>query len=288
MSNSTAATKQPAPLRADNNVTVRFEEVTPEQAAAYLSRNKLNRAMRSAAVEAYARDLERGFWQVTGESIKFDWNGNLLDGQHRLAAVVRSGVTTTMLVAEGLDPSVQQVIDVNVRRSAGDALRLLGIEVNVMELASVARIAIMRDRGQLTLYGSASALVSHADIHRWAIDHPEAQESVAYARRVFIRLGGSPSPVGYAIWRLEQISAEDTMTFFDSLVGYATSGEGDPRLALLRALQAYRDTRIGRRSGAQIGLIFTAWNAWRENKTIKGQLPLTDKKNRALTIPEPI
>ena len=50
--------------------------------------------------------MQNGEWKLNGKSICFDWNGRLLNGQHRLSAVVRSGVPLTTLVVRGLDPAL--------------------------------------------------------------------------------------------------------------------------------------------------------------------------------------
>ena len=45
-----------------------------------------------------------GNGQTSGLSIQFDWDGRMIDGQHRCEAGIESGVTIRMLVVKGLDP----------------------------------------------------------------------------------------------------------------------------------------------------------------------------------------
>ena len=59
----------------------------------------------------YAADMKAGRWQLNGEAIKFDKNGHLLNGQHRLHAVVRADTTIQMLVISGLDPETRTTMD---------------------------------------------------------------------------------------------------------------------------------------------------------------------------------
>jgi hypothetical protein len=263
-----------------------WELVTPERAAELLETNTANRGLRLEAVHAYARDIAEGRWMVTGESIKIDWTGRLIDGQHRLAAVVEAGVPVSMLVISGLDPIVQRVIDVNVRRTAGDALRMLGVERNVYEVASAARLAIVFDRGDARRYGTIRSTTSHAEIFAWVEAHPEIDEAAQLARRLFTRLQVPPSPLTYAIWRLSQINAVDTLEFFQSAAEYATTGEGDPRAALLR-VYATDTHRIARRPLTIVGVTFAAWNAWRDKQKVKS-LPLVDAKGNAMLIETPV
>lgn len=84
-----------------------FETITPEKAALYLKKNKGNyRAMVSRVVARYANDMATGRWETNGEPIQFDSDGFLVNGQHRLAAIVRAGVPIMMLVVRGVDSSV--------------------------------------------------------------------------------------------------------------------------------------------------------------------------------------
>lgn len=77
--------------------------ITPELAKKYLERNYNNyRRASSSTVTAYAEDMQNGSWELNGESIKFSENGSLIDGQHRLMAVVKAGVGVPMLVVTGV------------------------------------------------------------------------------------------------------------------------------------------------------------------------------------------
>ena len=69
-------------------ITVNQETITPELAAEFLKKNKSNRPLSSKHVIALAGSIERGEWMFTGESIKFSESDTLLDGQHRLSAIV--------------------------------------------------------------------------------------------------------------------------------------------------------------------------------------------------------
>ena len=263
-----------------------WENITPERALELLESNTGNRGMRPRAVAAYARDLLEGRWMVTGESVKVDWTGRLIDGQHRLQAIMAAERPVQILVVTGLDPAVQRVIDVNVRRSAADTLKLLGVERNIYEVASAARIALAWESGTMTRYGTLGMSASHAEIYQWVQEHEEIIDAAADARRWFNRLNMPPSPLTFALWQLSKIDADQAQEFFNSTVEYATQGQGDPRAALLRALNN-NETRLGRRPATLVGLIFAAWNAWRDNQKVQ-VLPLVDSKGRALTIQVPV
>ena len=66
--------------------------ITPGDAEQMLESNEANRNMRARVVSAYARDMETDRWLVTGETIKIGRHGELLDGQHRLQAIIQNAV----------------------------------------------------------------------------------------------------------------------------------------------------------------------------------------------------
>src|SRR3954469_22575211 len=99
------------PLRAMPAPDVSIETITPEKAAKWLAHNPANRNLADARFGAFAAAVLRNEWRLHGESIKFDLNGDLLDGQHRLAAVVKSGVTIQSVVVRGVPRDDQKTID---------------------------------------------------------------------------------------------------------------------------------------------------------------------------------
>jgi hypothetical protein len=73
--------------------TVQIIDVDPATAESWLAKNPNNRNLRVPVVQSYARDMVSGNWMLNGETIKFDQSGKLIDGQHRLSAVVTADVT---------------------------------------------------------------------------------------------------------------------------------------------------------------------------------------------------
>lgn len=97
-----------------------FENVTPEQAQKLLDSNKNNRTLRGARVARYAADMRKGHWRITGETIRLDEKGELLNGQHRLESIVRSGVPADLLFISGISASTMLVQDTGLAKTDGD------------------------------------------------------------------------------------------------------------------------------------------------------------------------
>lgn len=269
----------------------RWETIDPDTARTYLDENDANRGLRARVVNAYARDMGHGAWAVTGETIKFSKTGELLDGQHRLSAIIESGTSQWMLVVRGLEPATKGIIDTGAPRSAGDALKLVGLDAgNPYAVAAAARLLVLWRTDRLRTMSSGlrhEDRATHGEIIEMVRQEPDILDAVSDAYRDYERTGLPTGPAAMARVVLHGIDAKDAALFFESLAGYATEGSTDPRAVLLYTVRQMRALGQMRKPGEAIGLIFSAWNAWRDKQKIK-TLPTKDNKGRALPIPTPI
>lgn len=128
-------------------------DITPEIAERTLEKNKNNRAMRRSTIQSYAAAMRAGLWRENGEPIILGDGDCVLDGQHRLAAVVESGVTQRMLVVTGVPSSTRTTIDTGLRRSSSDILGVEGIP-NARNVAACLTSAINSVAGQKLKLGT--------------------------------------------------------------------------------------------------------------------------------------
>jgi hypothetical protein len=101
-------TSAKAEKRENMIVSSAVEMITPETAKLYLENNQDNRPVRLAVVEKYAADILAGRWQLTHQGILLDARGYLIDGQHRLLAVLKANKPILVLVtrdSRNLSPS---------------------------------------------------------------------------------------------------------------------------------------------------------------------------------------
>lgn len=96
--------------------------VTPEYASELLKFNTNNRPLRNSVVEKYAKKMRNREWVLSNDAITISKGNVLLNGQHRLSAVVQSGTTCPFLILYGADESAYDIMDKPVVRSMGDAL----------------------------------------------------------------------------------------------------------------------------------------------------------------------
>ena len=104
------------------------KKVTPKLAREYLKSNWKNRTIRPSQVGQIATDIREGRWELNGEALKFDVDGNMIDGQHRCLAIIESeteGVQT--LVVTGLPRKVQRTLGGAISRNFADELTMRGV-----------------------------------------------------------------------------------------------------------------------------------------------------------------
>ncbi|MBX7224108.1 MAG: hypothetical protein K1Y36_29600 [Blastocatellia bacterium] len=102
-----------------------LQTVTPRLARQWLDLNSNNRPLSRAYVEELARALRSGQFRTTHQGLAFDTQGRLRDGQHRLTAIVETGIAAEMLVSTGLTETELQAIDDGRRRTAQQVLSML-------------------------------------------------------------------------------------------------------------------------------------------------------------------
>lgn len=105
--------------------------VTPAVAERWLRVNGRNRPVRKDVVKAYARDMLNKVWAPTHQGVAFNDQNQLIDGQHRLHAIVLSGVTVRMMVTFGLPSKIEgkemttmDAVDRGATRSVADQLTI--------------------------------------------------------------------------------------------------------------------------------------------------------------------
>src|SRR5262245_13129516 len=95
--------------------------MNPTLAADWLARPwERQRRVSQAAVDRYAQAMTEGRWMEPSlDPIALTPDGRLLNGQHRLSAVIAADWSGDMLVARDVDPALFGVIDTGRRRLAG-------------------------------------------------------------------------------------------------------------------------------------------------------------------------
>ncbi len=127
-------------MKTTNKIESKIMLVTPQMAKEWLDKNLSNRNISIMIVNRYANDMKAGKWAVSPHGIVFDPDGNLLDGQHRLCAVIESGCPVKMVIITGADPGSKWFIDIGRKRGGNAVAEMLGVKNSSGISAMVQRI----------------------------------------------------------------------------------------------------------------------------------------------------
>ena len=92
--------------------------ITPKIAEYLISNNwPENRKLSETTYKKYAVDIKNGNWKLNGEAVIFTKTSKLVDGQHRLWAVIEAEAPFTTLVTFGVEEDAFSTIDSGYTRS---------------------------------------------------------------------------------------------------------------------------------------------------------------------------
>lgn len=108
--------------------SITLEVINPQKAHEYLATNVLNRTLKEKVVKRYASDMEKGQWIAGSSTITFDIEGHLIDGQHRLQAIILSNTDQKFFVARGVHHDAQLFgIDKGAIRTSANTFQIRDI-----------------------------------------------------------------------------------------------------------------------------------------------------------------
>lgn len=122
-----------------SNLSVDLVYITPQVAQKYLSHNTQNRKESPRNVNFLVDQMKKGLFLENGESIVFDVNNNLTDGQHRLMAILKSGIPYHIPVVRGVQKNTMATYDTGKNRSSIDILNLNGFK-NATNLSALVKL----------------------------------------------------------------------------------------------------------------------------------------------------
>lgn len=251
--------------------TVEILDVTPAMAEDWLSHNPSNRNLRRRVIDAYARDMLAGHWVLNGETVKIAIDGRLLDGQHRLNAVMQAATAARMIVVRDLPVDVMPTVDAGAKRTYSDALKLQG-EENTSTLAAVTRRAVMWARGQRTNAGNITP--TPLEMNEFLDANPRLRTSADLASKLASRSLLPSSVVGLCHWLFSDLDPDAASWFLARLADGDGLAADDP-IAVLRTRIIKMRVGGGRVHETEaLALAIHAWNAHRAGETrTKLQLP---------------
>ncbi len=258
--------------------TVALERITPEDAGVLLAANDHNRNIRPPRVTQLANAIRRGEWEVNGQTLKVAANGTLIDGQHRLHAVMESGIPIETLVMRDLPPEVQDTVDTGRKRRLADILKIEGYR-DTHALAAAVNI-LYRYRSGLRIDYSQAGAPSPPQAMELIAKEPQIVDSVKMARVLAKHLHGPIGVFSAMHCVFVQVDPEPAEEFFEKLKLGEELAKGDPVLHLRGQLNRPQKDRGYTQSPATVtGLICKAFNLRREGRRVN---LLTFRKNEKI------
>lgn len=158
-------------------------DITPSLARGWLDRcNTSNRRLKPAIINRYAHDMATDAWYPTSQGISFTGNetdglGTLVDGQHRLEAIVQSGKTVRSMVAFNVPMASQVAYDGHARRSPADCIKSAsGKDVNHETAAIVRR-----------MFETGTGRTGYIQPREMVVWYERTSDAIAFVTEVFVR-----------------------------------------------------------------------------------------------------
>lgn len=258
----------------DRTVSIEVWRITPMFAEQELERaNVGNRSMKRHQVDQIKSDIQKGHWvTLTGESIGYDENDQITNGQNRLQAIANAGEGVDVVVWRNLAPEVKYVIDQGVQRTGADILGFAGQEKYLPMLSTALRIVAAWDAEYLEHSGIKTSRFkpwSKSDLLIMAEKHPGLVDSVAWAASVRSKERCKPIPPAVLAFLHYETSLIDPNAAEEFWNGYATNDfpnkTGDPRWMMWKKVSHVDVTRAHNKvTGIFVFCGFRAWNLWRD------------------------
>lgn len=123
--------------------------VTPKLAKRMIEYNfKGNRKINKRIVDQYAKDMSTGRWNTDAcPPISLAEDGTLMDGQHRLYAVIKANVAVQMEVREGVDKGSYVYYDCGKPKKVVDLINV----PSKAKVASVGRMLYLLENSSYSL-----------------------------------------------------------------------------------------------------------------------------------------
>lgn len=240
--------------------------VTPQEAALWLeTKNSRNRPVSESTVERYAQEMRDSKWANNGQNLIFGQSGQLLNGQHRLKACVRSNKPFITSITWGVEDSTFDTIDDGNSRSLSDVLHIKG-EANSRLLAAGTRFLWEYATGQIETKDLRRGKIATKGLLEATLDkHPKMRSSVKFYAMLKSRPGGLLIPAAMASglhYLFSLINESKADEFFTRLQSGLELSEGHPVALLRQRLIAGQTASTQLTRAAMYYYVVMAWNAF--------------------------
>lgn len=248
--------------------------LTPQLAEEWKEKLAKNRPLMESVVLEYADAICRGEWQMNGEAIIFDDHENVIDGQHRIHAVILSGKSIDTLVVRGVKSKAFHTLDQHSRRTRAQILAVEG-EAYYNHYAGALSWLWRYNNGQMASKTKTASRgqFSTSVMLRERSNHPGLRDSVHFICGTNYQLSRFASlPLSCTLhYIFSQKDKDKADAFFEKLCTGENLNVGNPIYILRERLISNRAELHKFSSVVQAALIVKTWNAFRASRKL-GQL----------------
>lgn len=210
--------------------TCTIEIITPEIAKQWLGVNHINRRLIESQVRRVAGAIQRGEWMISTDAIGLDVDGGVVNGQHRLTAVIETDTAVPMLVVRNVDPNIIKVIDQGMGRSFTQLLQMDGRYTDAGLIAGGVQW-LYRVTHDLEEIMPTALKPTTPQLQDLLEKHPNITRSTPFAKE--LRKLGLAGNIAVALhYQCASVDPEAADNFFDRLVTGLDVEDGDPVYAL--------------------------------------------------------
>jgi hypothetical protein len=242
-------------------------EIDPKTAKIILdTRNEKNRPAKPNKVQQFAADMATDRWGLTGDTIKFGTNGQLLDGQNRLSASAKSGKSFRTHVVFGIDPTLFGRMDIGKPRNAADVLHIAGFKY-AAALAAAIRWAHLLDTDPYNRETLQPEFVLELARGKYA----DMEPFLKFGREINQQFPHPAGQVAALIYNFAKRDSDKARNF----VRAWQRGDRNGKYQIIDLMQAQLHSQRANNNGrihelARAGIIIKAWNIFRAGQ--KGSL----------------
>lgn len=262
-----------------NRKIMRIEKVivTPKLAAAYLNRNKNNRKINTKIVAKYAADIKNNKWKEdTGELIKISTDGNLIDGQHRLSAIVEAKKSIFLHIAFDVSPDVFDILDTGKPRSAADVFHMQGVNYST-QLPSMISTFLRLESGKFP----NREIFTNQRVYSEYLDNSAYWDSLAIKTYSFYLSFSKilpPSVIGGVYAHIDKNKNKEMQEGFIKQLCTGVDIKNKTMITLRNVLISDKMKKRNKMNNTEkVSLIIRAWNAFIVGRELK-RLSVTSSK----------
>lgn len=254
-------------------LTSGFYEITPDVAKWILeTRNTRNRRLIESTIGKVSTDLRDGNWAINGTAIVFANDGVLNDGQNRLTAIHKTGISAVSNVVFGVEPDTQDTLDQTRPRTLGHVFEIAGMP-NANMRAAIVRMVLAYE----AMHGKGFAREDEATPSRAKARLAEDSrigECAARTHHLPRAASGVVSPSLAGFWLYLIGTSETGVEYFNQVVSGENIGRDDVAWRV-------RERLLGMESKARFPrteAFLRGWVAYRDGRPLKlvkvlGELP---------------